>query len=629
MVKIKNIIILFCIFGLLSNVSSLSSSSSSSQSSDNNGNLSPIQDYDLEFLSKHLTTKTPYWILTKNGDSNSQGDSSSGSSSGNGGSNSDSSNEPPEQCKLISIDFLARHGSRMPVLNSIEKLKEMTTSILEYKEQVNQGFKWIFNYSVPYPSDIAGNLILQGQYEHYNISKRLLKKYPQFFEPMKYKPQSYSITSTAISRTGISASAFSYGLLQGTGSLGVNGFQPVFIETASLDQDILLRFFATCNQYVDQLKNGTLINKDEQTKWNQMVFPNISNEISERLGLSDIWLPTSNVISDIFEACAYEISINNISDHWCSLLSKQNILDWEYSQDLSNYWLKSYGHEINYQIASPLLNDILSGFDIYINNNSGSSNNGDSSNSNSNSNGNSGSSSGSGSSTSTSSNDNSGSTNNDNDKVEPTSILRFGHAETIIPFISLLGLYKDEQKLFANSSTEQIENRKFRTSVVSPYASNIAMFLFDCGSSDGFKILVQHNELPVLVPGCDEIYCDYQQFKSIFKQGIDNFKWNSYCNINNNDGSGGSSSSDSGNGNSTDSHSKKSSYFLAIFIPITFLVGGTIGGIFTYFSYEKIMQFKNRKKLTQYGNDEFISSPKSKSFSFKSTKFDSRSPLIQ
>ncbi|KAN0041733.1 hypothetical protein ACTFIV_004279 [Dictyostelium citrinum] len=594
--KIKYILILFCIFGLLSNVcksllpSSISTSSTSSQSSDD-GNLSPIQDYNLEFLSKHLTTKTPYWILTKNGDSNSQGDSSSGSNN----SNNDNSNEPPEQCKLISIDFLARHGSRMPVLGSIEKLKEMTKSLSEYKEQVNEGFKWIFNYSVPYPSDIAGNLILQGQYEHYNISRRLLKKYPQFFEPMKYKPQSYAITSTAISRTGISASAFSFGLLQGTGSLGDNGFQPVFIQTASLDQDILLRFFATCDQYVDQINNGSLINKNEQTKWNEMVFPNISNQISERLGLSEIWLPTSNIISDIFEACAYEISINNISDHWCSLLSKQNILDWEYSQDLSNYWLKSYGHKINYEIASPLLNDILSGFDIYINNSNNNSNGDNSSSSSS-------------------------SSNNNKVEPQPTSILRFGHAETVIPFISLLGLYKDEPKLFANSTTEQIENRRFRTSVVSPYASNIGMFLFDCGNDDGFKILVEHNELPVLVPGCDEIYCDYEQFKSIFK-GIENFKWNSYCNIND-DGS----DSDNGNNGNSDSPGKKSSFFLAIFIPITFIVGGTIGGLFTYFSYEKIMHFKNRKRLSMYGNDELISSPKSKS---SSIKFDARSPLIQ
>ncbi|EGC30892.1 hypothetical protein DICPUDRAFT_7448, partial [Dictyostelium purpureum] len=464
--------------------------------------LGPYQDYDFNWLSKHLSTKTPYYKLTE--------DSDNDSNSGSAGSSEDSASSIPPQCKLVSIDLLARHGSRLPVESSIIRLNQMAADIYQYQDKISKQFHWIFNWTVPYPKDIAGNLITQGQFEHYNISKRLLNKYPEYFANMKYKPQNYEISSTLVSRTGISASSFAYGLLEGTGLLG-GDFQPVFHQTASLNEDKLLRFFDTCDYYKDQVKNGT-INKNEQLVWQNLTFPNISIEISERLGLSEIWMPTNGIVSNIIESCAYDMSIGNISDHWCSLLSRQNILDWEYAEDLSNYWIKSYGHQVNYKIASQLLQKMIGGFDKYVK------------------------------------------TQDKSLYREPINILRFGHAETVIPFLALLGLYKDSEPLFANATKEQIENRLFRTSVVSPYASNIGMFLFDCApdndtsdsSSDSnsgpsnhhlnskhrnfenFKILVEHNELPVLIPGCDGKYCNYATFRKIFSDVI-SFEWKSYC----------------------------------------------------------------------------------------------------
>ncbi|KAF2073229.1 hypothetical protein CYY_005456 [Polysphondylium violaceum] len=544
---------------------SLLSSITSSTTTTNNLAIDSNQQYD--FLSRHMTTRTPYWVLKPADQQPSSSDdfSSSDSSSSNDpiesklkskkiylrdttttveSSNSDnSSGQEPSTCNLVHINFLARHGSRLPVPSALEELTAFTESLRPYVDQVSNEYKWIFNYTVPYAKKAAGNLILQGQYEHYNISKRLRSRYPSYFKP--YSPQLYGIRSTAISRVGMSASAFSYGLFQGFGQLGMQNFEPVFIETSNLDQDRLLRFFDVCPRYQKMILDGQ-INKDEETKWNNQYFPLISQSVSKRLGLENIWDPTVKGMGNIFSACSYELSIENKTDGWCSLLDKDEILNWEYSVDLSTYWIKSYGNQVNYKISSILLQDMISTFDQF--------------------------------------------TNKTTSPPHGTTALRFGHAETIIPFLSLLGLYKDNFTLTANLTKQQIETRKFRTSIISPYASNVGFFLFDCGD-DGFKIRVEHNELPVLIPGCDDVLCNYTQFKNSFPEVVD-FNWDSYCSIK--------------QPSPSENIDKKSKVFLSVFIPVAFIVGTMIGVVLILFAQKRLI---SKRRMLKKSNVIDVNSP--------------------
>eukprot|EP01133_Synstelium_polycarpum_P002441 gene2441-2774_t len=387
--------------------------------------------------------------------------------------------DPPAQCTLQRLDLVARHGNRMPVLSDIVKLDQMVSDISPYSASIPPAYQWMINWTVPYPTTQAGYLILEGEQEHYDLSKRFLDRFPSFFQP--YTPSLYNLSSTFVSRTGVSASSFVFGLFEGTGDLGPSDFQPVFVSMQSGPQDTLLRFFDTCQVYVSAINNGT-INKNEQKAYIAANFPAIASDISTKLGLSTIWEPTLTTVSSIFSACSYDLAINNITNHWCSLLSQDHILAWEYSQDLSNYWVKSYGHRINYMISSGLLQDIVSQFDSYIVNQDNSNN---------------------------------------------TYSLRFAHAETVIPLVTLLGLYKDPYPLLANATAQQIANRSWRVSQLSPYAANVAFFLYDCGSSQ-YKVRVDHNEIATFIPGCDNIYCDYQVFKSVFSEAL-KFNWTESC----------------------------------------------------------------------------------------------------
>ncbi|GAM28312.1 hypothetical protein SAMD00019534_114880 [Acytostelium subglobosum LB1] len=461
---------------------------------------------------QHLSTKTPYWIppVGVNGTTDTP--------------------QPPPGCQLGRIDLLARHGSRNPVASNIASLETLSTTLQPYAANITEQYQWILNWTVPYPVDEAGLLILQGQYEHYNISKRFLQRQPGYFQP--YQPFIYDLSATCVSRTGISGGSFMYGLFENVGQLGPQRFQPVFIDIQSCDQDNLLRFFDTCQSYNTLIDLGD-INDNEVAKYNNLTFGTVSNNIATKLGLQNIMDPTNKLVSNMYQACSYDLSIFNITDRWCSLFSEEDILTLEYSQDLSNYWMKSYGYLNNYIIASSLFQDMISGLDQYIANPTANN---------------------------------------------ATNAMRFAHAETVIPFVTLLGLYQDPFKLTANLTAQQISNRLWRSSIISPYAANIAFYLFNCGD-DQYKIRVDHNEVGVLIPGCDDLYCNYTLFKSLFPEAMA-FNWTTYC-----------SPSSNNNGNSCNKSEDAYKIYLGTFIPVAFVVG-TLAGALTIIFFKKNDQTK-------------------------------------
>ena len=68
----------------------------------------------------------------------------------------------------------------------------------------------------------------------------------------------------------------------------------------------------------------------------------------------------------MYKGCGYDIAVSNITSNFCSLFNEDrgNVL--EYYEDLSNYWQKGYGYEINYEIACDLLQDVFTIHDDYI-----------------------------------------------------------------------------------------------------------------------------------------------------------------------------------------------------------------------------------------------------------------------
>lgn len=84
-------------------------------------------------------------------------------------------------------------------------------------------------------------------------------------------------------------------------------------------------------------------------------------------------------------------------------------------------------------------------------------------------------------------------------EVTEAVTVQIGHADTILPLLTLLGFFKDSSMLTATNYAEQT-HRSFRTSHMMPYAANLVLALYDCGS-DGLRLQPLLNEKPVTFPG--------------------------------------------------------------------------------------------------------------------------------
>jgi hypothetical protein len=84
-------------------------------------------------------------------------------------------------------------------------------------------------------------------------------------------------------------------------------------------------------------------------------------------------------------------------------------------------------------------------------------------------------------------------------------LLRFCHAENIIPLIASLNIFKDAEALKADNYESQT-GRLFKTSTIAPFSSNLAFVLFKCFDGSR-KVQTLLNELPIGVINSGRLPC--------------------------------------------------------------------------------------------------------------------------
>ena len=130
------------------------------------------------------------------------------------------------------------------------------------------------------------------------------------------------------------------------------------------------------------------------------------------------------------------------------------------------------------------------------------------------------------------------------------AVFRFGHSETLLPLLSLLGLFKDHESLRADNYHTQ-QDRLFRTSLIAPFSSNIFFVLYACNNStethdDGafesvtkkedfneYKIQFLFKEKPLDIPACGHSVCSYSDVRRHYSTFIDDCRFNEICSLNN------------------------------------------------------------------------------------------------
>jgi len=418
-------------------------------------------------LRERLATKSPYWTTYEPADT-----------------------PVPEGCQATPsfFNYLARHGSRDPTGGDAKKLYALQNLLNQNGDYItNSSFSWLQNWKSPFNIHDEGYLNVYGEEEHYNTSKRWISRLSPLLS-QSWTTNQYPINTTQVPRTARSGNSFGFALTEGHGYIGASQYEPFFTISDTKSNDILLRFFDNCPTYQD------LTTLDDQADlYHNKNVPSVVSRIQSLLGINPAhWQLDSSTIDVLYTACCFDVSQRNDTDHFCTLFTEEDILMFEYYEDLSNYYEKGYGTPLSYQIAAPLLQNFFGIMNNFI----------------------------------------AGKT------FEQSAALRFAHAETILPFVSLLGLFAGDPPLTWNLATYDIINRKFRSSIISPFAANVAFVLYNCtGSSSPWRVKLLHNEIEYEFPGengqgCGgEMYCPIDTLQSMYQTALQ-FNYAKSCGLN-------------------------------------------------------------------------------------------------
>ncbi|XP_046849483.1 multiple inositol polyphosphate phosphatase 1-like [Xenia sp. Carnegie-2017] len=388
----------------------------------------------------------------------------------------------PKECRPKFINMVLRHGTRYPGEKDVIGMNKLEDFINQF--HVNSTIQ--HNLTSWRNRFLNGHKLLAatGAQELYNISKRIRRWLPSLFSP-KYNGEEHMFVSTMTARTSQSASAFAFGLFEGTGNLGPSMFQPVAITTTNLTEP-QLRFFDNCLKYQLKVSKNKKISLAEYNKFRDgQEILDLKRKLGFKLNIPDNISITTDHIEHMFLSCAFEVAIYG-KGKWCSIFDDSDLDVIEYMYDLKNYWKRGYGFEINYQMSCLLLKNITESIENAI-----------------------------------------------RSSGKTKAIFQFAHSETLIPLLCLMGLNKDSEPLLANNYHKQ-KNRLFRTSIIAPFSANIAIILYSCqfDMADSFHVQVLVNENVTPLPCCDGLdLCPLKEFRACFQAITNSCDYNRICDM--------------------------------------------------------------------------------------------------
>ena len=398
---------------------------------------------------------------------------------------------PPVGCELVSVDLVARHGSRFPTLRTTGRIKSLEAFVRSHNATLTM--PWMRNWTSPFFVQDEGKLSPMGIQEHRNLGKHFSRMFPSILRHCNLTKAHY--TSTFVTnllpththikyiyththtnnpqkpRTGHSGTSFGEGA--GCGSNVVPKAPNVG------EEDRLLRFFDACPKYVAKVKN-TAWARAEAEKYFALHTEEIARRIGRKIGVAPKVLD-SETIRTMWLACRAEVATFDKSDGWCTVFSQRDVRLLEFRDDMEAFYIKGHGHPLSNLCAQPLLADIAKHMDVVAGRNG-----------------------------------------------SPPGYFRFAHAETLLPLMALLGFYNESTPPTAMWGDAEVTNRKWRTAEVAPLAGNVAFVQYKCGGNRFVELM--HNEVVKAIPGCDgsERLCPIKRFKEIFRNilGMD---WNAAC----------------------------------------------------------------------------------------------------
>ncbi|TMW45832.1 hypothetical protein DOY81_009093 [Sarcophaga bullata] len=202
----------------------------------------------------------------------------------------------------------------------------------------------------------------------------------------------------------------------------------------------------------------------------------VVEELRKKTKLPNIDANTARLI---YTVCGFETAWQRRREPsvWCQLLNSKSIQTLEFVEDLEYYWNDGYGYELTHRIACPAIANMFEHIDPQ--------------------------------------------------SIKPNSTFYFTHSGTLLKVLAHLGLYKDETPLTFKDYGKQ---RKWRTSVIDAFATNVAFVLYNC-KNDGPMVLTLHQEQVIHIPGCpnDQDLCSLTTLRKLFAHSLDNCNFDEMC----------------------------------------------------------------------------------------------------
>ncbi|KAJ9553533.1 hypothetical protein OSB04_017578 [Centaurea solstitialis] len=370
----------------------------------------------------------------------------------------------PDQCSPIHLNLVvfpisssvadARHGTRAPTKKRLKELETLSTRLKDILQSAKDSKKlpsWLREWSSPWKGKTkGGELISLGEDELYNLGIRVRERFQELFSD-EYHPDVYQIRSSQIPRASASAVAFGMGMFSGRGKLGPGKHQAFAILSENRASDIMLRFHDCCQNY-------KTYRKSQEPSINKLKEP-VLNEITRSLAARYELDLTIKDTSTLWFLCKQEASLLSVTNQACDLFSNDEVKLLEWTDDLEMFIVKGYGNSLNYQMGVPLLEDVILSMEQAI----------------------------------TAKEE--GHAPGSYEKAR----LRFAHAETLVPFSCLIGLF--------------LEGSPNNTSK--------------------YFVQVLHNEKPIPMAGCgDTDFCPFELFKEKIGGAHLKHNYDNLCNPN-------------------------------------------------------------------------------------------------
>ncbi|XP_044069258.1 multiple inositol polyphosphate phosphatase 1-like [Siniperca chuatsi] len=382
---------------------------------------------------------------------------------------------PSAQCREIHVTAIIRHGTRYPTTKNVKKMQKLYELV---KSSASGKESWLreiqTQWTMWYNEDMDGRLVQKGVNDHMHLAVRLSKLFPSLISEEKLRGGFYKFITSSKHRCVNSTLSFKAGLTE-LWAITDKEFDHAV-------NDALMRFFDQCARFVEEVDNNpsALSEVDKFKQGPEM--RRVQEKIADRLRV-----PYSLITDDMAEAafylCAYEFAIKTVNSPWCRLFDEVDAQVMEYANDLKQFWKRAYGYDINSKSSCILFHDMFSRLDKAA------------------------------------------SENKSGQQVTEAVTVQVGHAETLLPLLTLLGFFKDNDTLTSTNYATQAK-RSFRTSHMLPYAANLLLVLYDCGGGD-LRLQPLLNEKPVTFPGLTDqrasipLYQDVKEHYSELLQGCD------------------------------------------------------------------------------------------------------------